>query len=159
MKKISFDCKIVTRVLIGQLFVIAGLSKIGMLGGGNPAEVFKNFYSQLPTVMHFIPTSLAGLVGLGVVIVEIPITILYIAGYKKNWTGGAIIAFTALVTLFFHNPFTANGFDFMQMVQALKNIAIIGGILATLDCVCTICKVGRSAVAEHKTGNHHGHSH
>ena len=148
-----------TRALIGLLFIVAGLSKIGMLGGGKPVEVFKGFYTQLPMVMHFIPASLAGLVGLAVVIIEIPIALLYVAGYKKNCTGGAIIAFTILVTIFFHNPFTPNGFDFMQMVQALKNIAIIGGILATLDCICTTCKIGRSAVVEHKAGNHHGHSH
>ncbi len=159
MKNISFDCKTVTRALIGLLFVVAGLSKIGMFGSDKPVEVFKSFYSQLPIVMDFIPVSLAGLVGLAVVIIEIPIVLLYVAGYKKNWTGGVIIAFTILVTIFFHNPFTKSGLDFTQMVQALKNIAIIGGILATLDCICTTCKVGRSTVVEHKTGNHQGHSH
>lgn len=132
----------IARGLIGLLFVVAGLSKIGGLGGGTPTEVFKGFYSQLPMVMHFIPNSLAGLVGLLVVIIEIPVALLYVAGYKKNWTGGAMIAFTVLTVIFFHNPF-AGGFDFMQAVQALKNIAIIGGIVATLDCMCKTCVVKR----------------
>lgn len=143
MKKVSFDCRLAIRSLIALLFVIAGLSKIGVFGGGSMGEVFKGFYTQLPKVMSFIPDSLAVLVGITVITIEIPIAILYALGYKKNWTGGALILFTTLVTIFYHNPWFGSHFDFMQMVQALKNIAIIGGILATLECYCMTCKVGR----------------
>lgn len=151
MKKISFDYKMVTRVLIAALFVIAGLSKIGVFGGGSAVTVFKGFYTQLPIIMTFIPTSLAVVVGIMVLLTEIPVAILYALGYKKNWTGGILIGFLALIVIFLLNPFKGSQFNFMQLVEALKHIAIIGGVLATLDCMCSDCKVSR------KEKNHSSH--
>ncbi len=149
MKKVSFDCKLATRSLIALLFVLAGLSKLGAFGGGTPAEMFRGFYTSLPMVMKFLPLSFAPTVGLAVVAIEIPIALLYALGYKKNWTGGTLVLFTVLVTIFYHNPWFGPRFDFGQFINALKNIAIIGGLLATMDCVCATCKVK----CEHKKGH------
>jgi uncharacterized membrane protein YphA (DoxX/SURF4 family) len=148
MKKVSFDCNLIVRSLIALLFVLAGLSKIGAFGGGTPAHMFTAFWGSLPLVMKFLPTTLAPVVGLAVIFIEIPVALLYALGYKKNWTGGSLIAFTALVTIFYHNPWHGGQFDFGQLINALKNIAIIGGILATLDCVC-----GKCVIEGHKKGH------
>lgn len=158
LPKISFDCQLFSRALIGLLFIIAGLSKLGAFSQGSKSvDVFKNFYSQLHLGITFLPTSVEPLVGALVILIEIPIAFAYILGVKKNWTGGALIAFTALVTIFFHNPFNFKpvfSFDFIQLVQALKNIAIIGGLVATLDCGCKTCVVVREEHKAHK-GTHH----
>jgi uncharacterized membrane protein YphA (DoxX/SURF4 family) len=153
--KISFDCKMVSRSLIAILFVLAGLSKIGLFGGPM-FTVFQGFYSQLPGALFFLPAKLAVVAGIIVVLIEIPVSIAYALGIKKNWTGGALIAFTALTVIFFHNPFVGkfldfSKIDFIQLIQALKNIAIIGGIMSTLDCPCATCAVERSS----KHGSHH----
>ncbi len=149
MKKVSFDCKLATRSLIALLFVLAGLSKLGAFGGGTPSQMFHGFYTSLPMVMKFLPVTLAPIVGLAVVLIEIPVALLYVLGYKKNWTGGALVLFTVLVTIFYHNPWYGGHFEFAQLINALKNIAIIGGLLATMDCVCGTCKVER----EHRKGH------
>jgi uncharacterized membrane protein YphA (DoxX/SURF4 family) len=151
MKKVSFDYRFAVRALIGALFVVAGLSKIGVFGGwtNSPLEIFKAFYGSLSQVMTFLPEGLLPLIGLAVVLIEVPIALLYVIGYKKNWTGGALIAFTIVVTIFYHNPWYGPGFQFSQLVNALKNIAIIAGILATLDCFCRDCRV------EGATKKHH----
>lgn len=160
MKKLipAFNCQFFSRALIGLLFVIAGLSKIGTFSSDiKSAEVFKNFYSQLHLGITFLPTSLEMAVGIAVILIEIPIALLYVAGVKKNITGGILLAFTALVTIFFHNPFVfkpAFGLDFVQLIQALKNIAIIGGIAASLDCGCKECVVVRTAHKEHGKAHH-----
>ncbi len=151
MEKVSFDYRFAIRALIGALFIVAGLSKIGVFGGWteSPLDVFKAFYGSLSQVMTFLPSSILPLVGLAVVLIEIPIAILYIIGFKKNWTGGALIAFTVLVTIFYHNPWYGPQFQFSQLVNALKNIAVIGGILATLDCFCKVCKLEKSERKHH----------
>ena len=151
MEKVSFDYKMGVRALIGAVFIVAGLSKIGAFGGwvNSPLEIFKAFYGSLSQVMTFLPDGLLPLIGILVVVIEIPIVILYILGYKKNWTGGAIIAFTVLVTIFYHNPWFSSQFQFSQLVNALKNIAIIAGIFATLDCFCKVCRVEKSERRHH----------
>lgn len=156
LPKITFDYQFFSRLLIGLLFIIAGLSKIGVFSPQVPhVQVFKNFYNNLHLGITFLPITLEPFVGLAVILIEIPIAILYIFNIKKKWTGGLLVIFTALVTVFFHNPIVLKptfGLDFVQFIQALKNIAIIGGIFATLDCGCRECVVIHES---HKTTKRH----
>lgn len=78
------------------------------------------------------------LLALVVIVIEVPVALAYAWGYRVCYTGGALVAFTVLATLLVHR----NIADPMQLVMALKNVAIIGGILATTSvCSCTRCTV------------------
>lgn len=113
-----------SRILIAILFVIAGFQKL----------------------MHFQETT-ASIAGLGVpaaslatlivIFIEIVVAAAFAWGYKTRLSGYILIGFTALVTVLVHrdlgNP--------INMIMALKNIAIIGGIMAAIGCVCGDCVV------------------
>lgn len=114
----------ISRLLIALLFVVAGVQKL---------MNFQGSVTMIPAGLPM-PVVIAALV----IIIEIPIALLYAWGYKVRWTGGALALFTLLTIVFVHRDLS-NG---MQMLAALKNLAIIGGILATTGvCSCNRCEV------------------
>jgi putative oxidoreductase len=113
-----------SRILIALLFVIAGLQKLMNL------SVTSNTISQLGV-------PLAPIVTLIVILIEVPIAIAFAYGYKTKQAGYALIGFTALATLIVHKDFSQG----INLVMALKNIAIVGGIMAAIECVCDDCTV------------------
>ena len=122
---------LISRVLIALLFVIAGVGKImgfsGMVG----------YIGSLGVPFPAIATIL-------VIIVEVPVALAFAWGYRVRQMGWILIGFTILATLLVHR----NVGDQTQMIMALKNIAIIGGILAAIKCACGCdackdCKVTR----------------
>lgn len=110
---------LVSRVLIAILFVYAGVGKI--LG----FEQTVGYVGSLGAPLPVIATILA-------ILVEVPVAAAFAYGYKTRITGGILIAFTIIATLLAHrhlgNP--------MDVMMALKNIAIIGGIMAAIRCAC-----------------------
>ncbi len=51
-------------------------------------------------------------------------------GLKARWAALAMIVFTAAATILFHNFWDMSGDAFAQnMVHALKNLSILGGLL------------------------------
>lgn len=131
MKKINYA--LVSRSLIALLFVVAGVQKI----------------------MHFTETSasigalgipLAPLVTLIVIAIEVPIAIAFAYGYKTREAGYALIAFTALTVLLIHSDFRNS----MNIIEALKNLAIIGGIIAAIACFCGDCVVHAKKHTHHE---------
>jgi uncharacterized membrane protein YphA (DoxX/SURF4 family) len=70
---------------------------------------------------------LATLAALLVIIVEVPVALAFAWGYKVKETGWTLIAFTIIATLLVH-------FKVTELVAALKNIAIIGGIMLAIRC-------------------------
>ena len=116
---------LISRSLIALLFVVAGVNKIMGFEGT------VGYVGSLGVPLPMIATIL-------IIIIEIPIALMFAWGYKVKQTGYALIAFTALATLLAHpNVF---GTD---MVTVLKNIAIIGGIMASIACVCGDCTTHR----------------
>ena len=114
---------LLSRVLIALLFVVAGYQKL--MG-------FEGFTGMITSLGLPIPMIVAAI---GVTI-EIPVALLYAWGYKVRWTGGILAAWTLLTIVFVHNDFPA------QLITALKNLAIVGGILATTGaCSCNRCDV------------------
>jgi uncharacterized membrane protein YphA (DoxX/SURF4 family) len=117
--KVNWD--FVSRFFIGFLFIISGLFKVA-----NFEEVNQGLSNALGEV------SLAPQLSLIAIIVEIVFATLYIFNYKyRDISGYVLIAFTAVVTVLMHS----NLENVTDQTNTLKNLAIIGGILATLHGV------------------------
>lgn len=115
---------LISRVLIALLFVVAGIPKL---------MDFQAATGMMPEALPM-PAIVAALV----ILIEIPVALLYAWGYKVRWTGGLLALYTLLTIVFVHNNFSS----MMAAIPALKNLAIIGGILATTGaCSCNRCAV------------------
>lgn len=128
---------LVSRALIALLFVVAGIQKIMGFEGTT------GFIGRLTGTSGMIATILVVLV----IIVEIPVALAFTWGYRICLTGMILIGFTIIATILAHNPWAASiepaAFKGV-MSAALKNIAIIGGILsAILMCGCGKCLMGK----------------
>ena len=121
------------RSLIALLFVVAGIAKL------------TDFSGTVATVRE-VGIPLAPLVVLMVIIIEIPVAIAFALGYRVCATGWTLIVFTALATILMHGNLQG-----LNLVMALKNLAIIGGILlAVNECVCGVCPPSKKKRAHHE---------
>ena len=105
------------RILIALIFIFAGFGKITGFEGTVGYIASKG----LP---------LPQLAAIGAIIVELGGGIMLVLGWKTRWAAAAILIFTALAALFFHDfwassPEQAQG----QMIHFMKNMAMIGGLL------------------------------
>lgn len=116
---------LISRSLIALLFVVAGVNKIMGFEGT------VGYIGSLGVPLPMIATIL-------IIIIEIPIALMFAWGYKAKETGYTLIAFTVLATLLVHRDMFG-----ADMVTVLKNIAIIGGIMSCIACVCGDCTVHR----------------
>lgn len=102
---------LIGRILLGGLFVFAGLGKVMDTAG---TAAYMEAESPFP-----------GSLALAVGVFEIVAGLVLASGFMARIASLALIGFTALATLFFHEQVT----DPAQAAMALKNIAIIGGLL------------------------------
>lgn len=102
---------IIGRILLGALFIISGLQKIAA-----PRATA----SYIESV-----TTLPGSLALPTGIFELVAGVLLAIGLMSRLVSVALAVFTALTIMFFHNQFA----DPAQGTQALKNVALIGGLL------------------------------
>ena len=102
---------LIGRILLGALFVFAGLGKVI-----DPAGTAAYMEAESP-----FPGNLAFAVG----VFEIVAGLILASGFMTRIASVALIGFTALATLFFHEKVT----DQTQAAMALKNLAVIGGLL------------------------------
>jgi len=100
---------IMGRVLIGLLFIVTGITKLMDLGG-----------AAAMMAKAGLPGNLAIVVGLFELIAGLCLA----AGFAVRLVSLLLALFTAATILFFHNRFT----DPVQAIEALKNLAIIGGL-------------------------------
>jgi putative oxidoreductase len=113
----NMNWNMMSRALIGLLFVVAGVGKVMGFAG---TVGYVGTMLPMPELM----TAIA-------IFIEIVVAAVWVwGGYKKDEMGWVLIGFTALATVLFHNNLS----DQMQMIMALKNVAIIGGILAHSKC-------------------------
>lgn len=117
--KINWD--FVSRLFIGALFIFAGVDKL---------RTFEATSGYMDSVLG---TGAMTPVVLGLTIfIEVVISALYIWGkWRRDMLVYVLIGFTALATILFHNNF-ANP---LNVIMSLKNLAIIGGLVATLHAV------------------------
>lgn len=102
---------LISRILLGLIFVLAGAGKLA-----DPAGTAGYISSGgLPGTLLVWPTiALEVLGGLAVII-----------GFKARWAALALAGFSILAAVLYHNNFA----DQTQMVMFLKNLAMAGGLL------------------------------
>jgi putative oxidoreductase len=105
------------RLALAAIFLVSGYGKLVGLSGAAAYIGSKG----LP-----VPTVLAVLAGVGEVVLGAAVAL----GFKARLAALGLVAFTALATAFFHDFWNLQGADRgMQQVHALKNLAMIGGLL------------------------------
>lgn len=117
--------KFVSSVLLGLLFLVAGVNKIF-----NIQSTSKGLQSI--TNLNRIPLFFFKIVIIAVIIIEIlaPIIITLYSGnmVSKTLTKGAVISlvvFTILASFLYHSPLEAS-----ERISFMKNMSIVGGLLA-----------------------------
>ena len=121
----KINCALISRSLIALLFVVAGVQKIM-----NFAQV-SGYIGSLGVPVPMVATLL-------VILVEVPVALSFAWGYEVRYTGYILIAFTVIATLLVHKNYFGS-----DMVMVLKNIAIIGGIVSCVGCLCGSCSVDK----------------
>jgi putative oxidoreductase len=108
---------LIARILIALIFILSGVSKITGFDGTVGYIASKG----LP---------LPQLLAIGAILVELGGGLMLVLGWKARWAAAAMLIFTALAALIFHN-FWAVPPDQMQnqMIHFMKNLSIIGGLL------------------------------
>ena len=101
---------LISRIFLGQIFLLAGISKIGAYEG-----------TQGYMEAMGVPGELLFLV----IILEIVGGLAIILGWQLRWASWALAAFTIVAGLIFHSNFA----DQMQSILFMKNVAIAGGFL------------------------------
>lgn len=102
------------RILIGLLFFVAGLSMLFVQGPAGVAMYFDSLNLPLPSLLAW-AVILIKIIGGGSIII----------GKRVGLASAVLIGFTILATLIAHTDFSNPA----QMTQALKNLAIVGGLL------------------------------
>ncbi len=102
---------IVARLFLAVLFVLSGIQKVMM-----PAATAEYIESR---------TTLPGELALGIGIFEIVAGLLLALGLMTRLVSILLAGFTVATILFFHNQST----DPVEGAHALKNVAIVGGLL------------------------------
>lgn len=105
------------RILIALIFILSGFSKIAGFDG----TVGYIASQGLP---------LPQLLAIGAILVELGGGLMLVLGWKARWAACAMLIFTALAAVFFHN-FWAVPADQMQnqMIHFMKNLSMMGGLL------------------------------
>lgn len=98
------------RLLLAQIFLLAGLNKIGGYEG---------------TQAYMESMGVPGVLLPAVIVVEVLGAILIITGYYTRLAAAALAGFTVIAAIIFHAEFA----DKMQMIMFMKNVAITGGLL------------------------------
>lgn len=105
------------RFLLAAIFIFAGFNKFTGLEGTAGYIASKG----LP---------LPSLLAIGAGVVEFFGGLAILVGFKTRWAAGAVLVFTAIAALIFHN-FWAVPADQVQnqMIHFMKNLSIVGGLL------------------------------
>jgi putative oxidoreductase len=101
----------VGRVLLGLLFLVAGVNKL-MAGVDGTAGMIESAGLPLPVLLAWIAIAIEIIGGAALIL-----------GWKTKQAAGILAAFTVLITLIYHADFPS------QLNAFLKNAAIVGGLL------------------------------
>jgi putative oxidoreductase len=108
---------LVGRILLAAIFIWAGLGKLGGFAG---------------TVGYIQSAGLpaAQLLAVIAIIIELGGGLLLVLGWKARWAAAALFVFVLLAAIFFHAFWAAPADQaYMQQIQFMKNLAIMGGLL------------------------------
>ena len=105
------------RILIAFIFIFAGFGKVTGFDGTVGYIASKG----LP---------LPQLAAVAAIIVELGGGILLITGWKARWAAAAMLVFTAMAALLFHNFWAVPAEQAQnQMIHFMKNVSMMGGLL------------------------------
>lgn len=108
---------LVARILIGGMFVMAGVSKLTNVAG--TAGYIASVGLPAATLLAWLAIAIEIIAGLGVLL-----------GYRARYSADILVLFTLVTIFFFHNFWAFEGDAAMtQMIMFQKNFAIIGGLL------------------------------
>ncbi|MDE2793729.1 MAG: DoxX family protein [Gemmatimonadota bacterium] len=103
------------RVMLAAIFVVTGWDKLA-----NPRDAVADIAEVgLPT-----PFLLAIVAG----VVEVACGVLLAVGWRAAWAAVGLLLFLLPVTVLLENPLASPG-DFGALIDFLKNLAIMGGLL------------------------------
>lgn len=105
----------ISRVLLALLFVVAGWGKVTNFA--STVAYIASFGLPMPEVMTVLAILFEFVAGLALLL-----------GFHSRVSAKMLIVFTLIATAIFHRDIG----DPNQMIQALKNLAIIGGLLQVL---------------------------
>ena len=105
--------KLVVRVLIAQLYIGSGIDKL-----------FNPSLSLMAIQKHGIPEFLIWPTAVFLIVAGFALLI----GFRTSLAAAGLVAFTVVATPLFHNDFA----DPNQIEHFVKNLAIIGGLLAVM---------------------------
>jgi putative oxidoreductase len=108
--KLDSSAELVGRVLLGSLFLLSGLSKLGAYGA---------------TAAYMSSAGVPGALLPAVITVELLGSLAVIVGWKTRVGAALLAGFSLLAAFLFHNNFA----DQIQMIMFLKNVSIAGGFL------------------------------
>lgn len=101
---------LIGRILMSQIFLIAGLGKIGNYAG-----------TQAYMAAMGVPASLLPLV----ILLEVGGGLALLLGWQTRWVAWALAGFSVIAAAIFHS----NLADQIQMIMFMKNLAMAGGLL------------------------------
>lgn len=103
---------IAARLLIAQIFIISGFSKL--MGYGATQGYFSSLGVPMPGVL--LPL---------VILVELGGGLALLLGFKTRWVAAVLALFAAASAFIAHSNFADQG----QMIHFMKNFAMAGGLL------------------------------
>ena len=105
------------RVLLSSIFIVSAIGKLLDWSGNVQTMADKG----LPLVAYFLAVAL---------VIELLGGLALLFGFRTRWTAGLLFLYLIPVTLIMHNFWSAQGSATqMQLVNFLKNLAIMGGLL------------------------------
>jgi putative oxidoreductase len=108
------------RTLLALIFIVSGFGKI-------------TGFSATAALMASKGLPFAEVLLVGTIAIEFLGGILLVAGFKARWAAAAIFLFIIPTTVVFHNPTGLSGAEAQaQMINLMKNVAIMGGMLMVM---------------------------
>lgn len=127
---------LVGRLLIANIFIIAGYKKIGGFAGTAGYMASK---MGLPQESMLVNALLVATIA-----IELGGGLLLLLGWQARWAATAILLWMIPVTLIFHAYWGLPADQMqMQMIQFQKNMAIMGGLLYIIACGPGAVSLGR----------------
>ena len=106
-------CLLISRILLVFIFLHAGIGKI------------QHFADTIGYMQHYnVPLVKVSLII--AIAIEVGLAILIILGFKARYSAIIMMLYLVVITIIFHNILK----DPQQMINFLKNISILGGLLA-----------------------------
>jgi putative oxidoreductase len=104
--------QLIARIFLSLIFLYSGVQKILHISGTQQSMAQRG----MPLTGYFLA---------GAIFVEIFVGLSLLLGFKARWAALILAIYLIPTTLVFHARFS----DQMQIIQFLKNLAIIGGLL------------------------------